>query len=588
MQNFLLNKAKIAFVAVLMLLMNSGLFAQSISVKGKVRNDKAEPMPNASVLIKGSTNGVTTNENGEFSINVPSSKSVLLISAIGYQNQEITVGSQTNIEVVMLIGEASQLDAVVVVGYGTQKKVTVTGAVAQVKGTELEKSPAVNLSNSLVGRLAGVSAVQGSGEPGYDGSVIRIRGTNTLGNSAALIVIDGIPDRIGGLDRLNPADIETFSVLKDASAAIYGARAANGVILITTKRGKTGKPILSYDFNQGWAQPTRIPTLMDAPQYAIANNELVLFNQVPADQWGAAWSAFNTTGSYIKTDGTEVKASYYPEDIAKYRDGSDPWGHPNTDWYGDALKDWSPQQQHNLQVSGGSETVKYLASLGYQDQDGYYKNSATGYKQYDIRLNLDVKVNKFINVTLGVAGREEYRHFPTRGAGAIFRMLMRGKPTEPEIWPNGMPGPDIENGENPIVITTNATGYDRDKQDYLQTNGKVEIKIPGVEGLKVTGTASLDKFYRNRKRWETPWYLYFWDKTTYLPDGTPALTKSIRSTFSDPRLTQYDETRLNVLLGGMINYDRSFGDHTINLMAAVTKETGEGDNFNAFRRYYIS
>ncbi|WP_240743263.1 SusC/RagA family TonB-linked outer membrane protein [Ilyomonas limi] len=564
--------------------------AQSVTVRGKVTNEKSEAVPNISVLVKGTRNGVTTDDNGNFVITVPNSNSTLVFSSIGYQSQEVPVGNQSTINVVLKAAEAGQLDAVVVVGYGTQKKVTVTGAVAQVKGAELEKSPVVNLSNSLAGRLPGVTTIQSTGEPGYDGSAIQIRGTNTLGNSSALIVIDGIPDRVGGLDRINPADIESFSVLKDASAAIYGARAANGVILITTKRGKSGKPILSYDFNQGWAQPTRIPKLMNAVQYATANNELVLFNSVPSDQWNAAWEAFKTTGTYTRTDnGATVDAAYQPDDIQKYADGSDPWGHPNTDWYGDALKTWAPQSKHNVQISGGSENVRYLASLGYTDQDGIYKNSATGYKQYDLRLNLDVKVNKFINVSLGLSGREEYRFFPTESAGSIFRMLMRGKPTEPEVWPNGLPGPDIENGQNPIVITTNATGYDHDKRDYFQTNGKIEINIPGIEGLKLTGTASVDKTFYNRKLWQTPWYLYFWDHSTYEDDGvTPVLTKSVRSTYTDPRLTLSNRNDLNILLGGMLNYDKKIGSHTINLLAAVTRETVSSDNFNAFRRYFIS
>ncbi len=591
MKNFILKRMKALPILLLLFITTaSTTYAQSTSVKGKVTNEKSEAVPNISILVKGTSKGTTTDENGNFLLTVPNSNSVLVFSSIGFETQEITVGTQSTINVILKAGEASKLNEVVVVGYGTQKKVTVTGAVVQVKGAELEKSPAVNLSNSLAGRLPGVTAIQASGEPGYDGSTIRIRGNNTLGNSSALIVIDGIPDRVGGLDRINPAEIESFSVLKDASAAIYGARAANGVILITTKRGKSGKPILSYDFNQGWAQPTVIPKLMDAPQYATANNELVLFNSVPADQWTAAWQALTTAGTYTRTDnGATVDAPYKPDDITKYKDGSDPWGHPNTDWFKDALKTWSPQSKHDLQVSGGSENIRYLASLGYLNQDGYYKNSATGYKQYDLRLNLDVKVNKFINISLGVAGREEYRFYPTESAGSIFRMLMRGKPTEPEIWPNGLPGPDIENGQNPIVITTNQTGYNKDKQDYVQTNGKLEINIPGVEGLKISGTASLDKYYRNYKIWQTPWYLYFWNKVDYEPDGvTPLLTKSIRSTYSDPRMTLYNETRLNTLVGANINYDKKIGDHTINLLAAVTRETIHDDNFSAFRRYFIS
>ncbi|MCC7523651.1 MAG: TonB-dependent receptor [Chitinophagaceae bacterium] len=593
MQHFLLQKVRHALaLGVALLFFSAGSFAQSITVKGKVTDDKAEPLANASVLVKGTTNGTTTGDNGEFSINVPNSKAVLVISAVGHQTQQITIGNQTSIDVVLLVGEASELESVVVVGYGTQKKVTVTGAVAQVKGSELAKSPAVNLSNSLAGRLPGITAMNGSGEPGYDGSTIRIRGTNTLGNTSALIVVDGVPERSGGLDRINPADIESMSVLKDASAAIYGARAANGVILITTKHGKSGKPRLSYDFNQGWAQPTRIPKMSDAVEYGTIRNESQIFENVPADQWQAAWQALTTTGTYTRTDnGAEVKspAGFTPDDMQKYKDGSDPWGHPNTDWFGDALKTWSPQQKHNVQVNGGSENVKYFASLGYQNQDGYYKNSATGYKQYDLRFNLDANINKYIKASFGVDAREEYRFFPTKGAGAIFRMLMRGKPNEPELWPNGLPGRDIENGENPIVITTNVTGYDRDKRDYFQTNGKVEIDIPGVEGLKITGTAALDKYMLDGKRWETPWYLYSWDRVSYEDDGvTPKLTKELRSTFTDPRLRQNSETSLNILLGALLNYDRSFGDHTFNFLAGVNRETVKGETFNAFRRYFIS
>ena len=593
MQHFLLQKVKHAFALTMaFLFVSAGGFAQAIAVKGKVTNNVAEPMPNASILIKGTTTGVTTGEDGTFSINVPNTRSVLVISAIGHQTKEITVGNQTNIDVVLLAGESSELDAVVVVGYGTQKKVTVTGAVAQVKGSELQKSPAVNLSNSLAGRMPGITAMNGSGEPGYDGSTIRIRGTNTLGNSSALIVIDGVPERSGGLDRINPADIESMSVLKDASAAIYGARAANGVILITTKHGKSGKPRLSYDFNQGWAQPTRIPEMSDAVEYGTIRNESQIFENVPADQWDAAWQALTTTGTYTRTDnGAEVKspAGFAPEDMQKYKDGSDPWGHPNTDWFGDALKKWSPQQKHNVQVNGGSENVKYFASLGYQNQDGYYKNSATGYKQYDLRFNLDANINKYIRASIGVNAREEFRFFPTKGAGAIFRMLMRGKPNEPEIWPNGLPGRDIENGENPIVITTNVTGYDKDKRDYFQTNGKVEIDIPGVQGLKITGTAALDKYMYEGKRWETPWYLYSWDRVSYETDGvTPQLTKELRSTFTDPRLRQNSETSLNILLGALLNYDRTFGDHTFNFLAGINRETVNGETFNAYRRYFIS
>jgi TonB-linked SusC/RagA family outer membrane protein len=568
----------------------TAVFAQSnIRVTGKVTDDKDAPVVGASVLIKGTTNGATTDESGNFAIDVPNAQTVLVISSVGFTTQEITVGSRTAINV-KLVNSTGDLDNVVVVGYATQRKVTVTGAVAMVKGSELQKSPTVNLSNALAGRLPGVTTIQSSGEPGYDGSTIRIRGSNTFGNSSALIVIDGIPDRAGGLDRLNPSDIESMSVLKDASAAIYGARAANGVILITTKRGKSGKPLLMYDYNQAWSQPTRVPKTANSLQYAEMANELVLFKDIPVNQWSAAWASFKSTGSYKRTnDNVVINATFRPDDFQKFRDGSDPWGHPNTDWYDATLKTWSPQSRHNVQVSGGTDAVRYLGSVGYSNQDGYYKNSATGYKQYDIRLNLDAKVNQYINLAIGLVGREEARFFPTRSAGAIFRMQMRGKPTEQAIWPNGLPGPDIENGENPVVITTNKTGYDKDTRDYIQTTGKVELTIPGVKGLKLTGMAAVDKYMLRGKRWETPWELYFWDKVSYEADGvTPKLTKRIRSTFTDARLTQRNEHSLNINLTGLLNYDFSIKDHSVNFLAGVTRETIDFENSNAFRRYFLS
>ncbi|MBW7891941.1 MAG: TonB-dependent receptor, partial [Chitinophagaceae bacterium] len=566
-------------------------FAQSITIKGKVTDDKAEPLPNASVLVKGTSNGVTTGEDGSFSINVPNTRAVLVITAIGHQRQEITVGNQKEIEVVLAVGEASELESVVVVGYATQKKVTVTGAVAQVKGSDLDKSPSINLSNSLAGRLPGITAVQSSGEPGYDGSSIRIRGVNSFGNSDALIVIDGVPNRAGGLERLNPADIESVSVLKDAAAAIYGSRAGNGVILITTKRGKTGKPTISYDFNYGIAQPTRVPKMSDAPEYATIRNELIIYDNVPSAEWENAFNAFKSSGTYTTLDGRAVNAVFTQDEITKFGNGSEPLKYPNTDWYKSVLKTWSPQTTQNIQLTGGSERIKYMGSLGYTDQDGYYKNSATGYRQYDLRLNVDAKVNDYITTSIGVAAREEFRHFPNGGgAGDIFRMLMRGKPTEIALWPNGLPGPDIENGQNPAVITTNQTGYINDKRDYFQTNGKLEIIIPGIEGLKVTGIASVDKRMTRMKNWAKPWTLYYWDGSSMEADGkTPALTGSVRSTFTDPRLKETSSQELAVNLTGMINYDHTFGsDHAFNVMAGVTREKVDADGFDAFRRYFIS
>ncbi|MBO9614873.1 MAG: TonB-dependent receptor [Dyadobacter sp.] len=567
----------------------TGAYAQDVTVKGKVNDEQGQGLPGVSVLVKGTSTGTVTDVEGNYTVNAPGT-ATLVFSFIGYITQEIPLGNKTSLDVKMAT-DTKALDEVVVVGYGTAKKATLTGSVTAVKGAELQKAPSTNLSNTLGGRLPGVSAVQSSGEPGYDGSAIRIRGTNSLGNSNALIVVDGVPNRSGGLDRLNPADIESISVLKDAAAAIYGSRAGNGVILITTKRGKSGKPQLSYDLNLGMGQPTRTPKMSNAAEYATIRNELQIYDNLPVNQWTGALQGFNTNGAYTRTDnGNVLSAVFTPTDLQKFRDGSDPLIHPNTDWYGSVIRKWSPQQRHNLQLTGGSENIKYLASLGYINQEGNYVNSATGYKQYDMRVNLDTKINKYVTAKLGVVLREEFRRFPNGGgAGDIFRMLMRGKPTEIAIWPDGRPGPDIENGQNPAVITTNTTGYNNDKRDYIQTNGQLDIDVPGVPGLKVTAMAAVDKQMRRQKSFQKPWTLYYWDKKTYEEDGvTPFLTGTVRSTFNDPRLTETSSQELSIQLTGQASYEKTIGAHNFNAMVGIQRETVDADGFFAYRRYFIS
>lgn len=565
-------------------------YSQTRSVTGTVTGTDQTPLVGASVLIKGTTQGALTDNQGGFTVSVAPGNDTLVVSYIGFATKEVGIAGQSNVTIVME-ESGSSLDEVVVVAYGTQKKETVTGAVAGVKGVELVKSPAVDLSNSLAGRIPGLVVIQTSGEPGFDGARVNIRGTNTLGNSSPLIVIDGIPDRDGGLGRLAPQDIESISVLKDASAAIYGARAANGAILITTKRGKTGKPTVTYDLNLGWSQPTVIPEMSNAVEYANIMNELPIYKSVPVDEWGAAWQAVQTNGFYTSpTPGVgTINANYSPEAVRKHGDGSDPWGFPDTDWFGDAFKTWSPQNRHNLQFAGGGANFRYMASLGYIHQDAYYHESATYYNQYNSRINLDADINQYINAKVGIMARREDRNFPTESAGAIFRMLMRGRPTEPEVWPNGKPGPDIENGQNPYVITTNATGYDHQPTDFLQANGSIDITNPWIDGLTLTLMGSVDHRRGERKLWRTPWELYYWDRVSFEADGvTPLLEPAVRSNFTDPRLQMSSNSVLNTNLTALLSYDKSFGGNNLNAMVGVTKETFEGSGFLAFRRNYIS
>ncbi|HAF78696.1 MAG TPA: SusC/RagA family TonB-linked outer membrane protein, partial [Maribacter sp.] len=325
-----------------------GLHAQT-TVSGTVTSASDNmPLPGVSVIdANNPTTGVQADFDGNFTITLDDGSTSLRFSYIGFKAVVVPVNNQSTINV-SLEEDVANLDEVVVVGYGTQKKATVTGAVTAVQGPVLESSPAISVSNSLAGRLPGVVIVQTSGEPGNDESNISIRGTNTLGNNQPLIVIDGIPDRDGGIGRINPDDIANISVLKDASAAIYGARAANGAIIVTTKTGKAGKMQINYKADFGITRPTRVPEMASAVEYQTIMNELAIYNSnIPSSQWGAANTAFQTSGSYTipGSDPAEtVNAAFSPETINNHRTNADPWLYPDTDWFGATFQDWAEQQ----------------------------------------------------------------------------------------------------------------------------------------------------------------------------------------------------------------------------------------------------
>lgn len=525
---------------------------------GVVSDAKGNPLEGVTIQVKGTHEETLTNSDGSFSIEA-NEKDVLLISHVGFKDQEVVLKRGQSLAIT-ISNSVNELDEVVVIGYGTQKKATLTGSVSTVKGGEVLKSPAINVSNSLAGRLPGLIAVNTSGEPGYDGATLRIRGLNTFGDPSPLIVVDGIPGR--SLERIDPSTIENISVLKDASAAIYGAQAANGVILVTTKRGKIGKPTVNASFNQGYGRPTMLPKMADAVEYATMLNEIDLYANRPA--------------------------RFSQDDIIKFKDGSDQWGHPNTNWFKEVLKPWSIQNYGNVSVSGGSENVKYFLSLSSRTQNGYYYNSGTKYNQYDFRSNVDANINKYISLSVDLSGRMEDRNFPIRSAGNIFRMVMRGKPNLPAYWPNGLPGPDIEYGDNPVVVSTKATGYDRDKRYVLNSNLKLNVKIPWVEGLSIAGNAAIDKSFRFDKTFRTPWYLYSWDGQTRDANDQPVLVKGKKG-FDSPELNESMEDNRNILLNGLLNYERTFAElHAVKFLFGVEKITGAGDNFSAYRRNYIS
>ena len=313
--------------------------------------------------------------------------------------------------------------------------------------------------------------------------------------------------------------------------------------------------------NSGLSQPTKIPDMASSNQYATMLNEIAYYK--------------NPTG------GRNQK--YSDAELQKFADGSDPWGYPNTDWFGEVFNTWAGQNSQNASISGGTENMKYFLSLGAKFQDGIYKNSATSYKQYDFRTNIDGKVNDYINIAFDVSGREEIRDYPTRSAGSIFRMLMRGKPNMPAYWPDGTPGPDIEYGDNPAVTSTSATGYDVDKRYILESNLRATIAIPWVKGLTVTANGSFDKAIRFQKRFETPWYLYSWD------GNAEHITVKGKRGLDAPQLTEEMRDGQKININAYVTYEKTIADiHNLKVMAGTERRNGSEDIFNAFRKNYIS
>ncbi|GHV49133.1 SusC/RagA family TonB-linked outer membrane protein [Bacteroidia bacterium] len=543
---------RIAGILALLLLLCTGLSAQNVTVSGTVTDANNEPLIGVSVQLKGTTVGTVTNIDGKYSIAVSGNQAVLVFSYVGYLSQEIAVGSQRTINVTMK-DDTQNLEEVVVVGYGTQKKMTVTGSVASVSGVELKASPTTNLSNAMVGRMPGVIGFQRSDEPGGGETTIRIRGTNTLGSKDPLIVIDGVADRGGGLNRLNPNEIESMSVLKDAAAAIYGSRASNGVILITTKRGKDSAPVVTFDGSYGYSQPTRLPKMANSFEYATMLNEI-------------------NPGTYSQ------------EELQKFQDGSDPWGYPDTDWYDAVIKPFSPMYRTDVGVSGGSDKMKYFFNVSANGEDGIYKNSANRYDQYSVRSNMDWKIGKYATFQIGNTVRLEDRQWPAKSASDIFSGLRRGKPIYNAIWPTGESGPDIEYGDNPVETASDGAGFDRQKTYYVQNNATLNINIPWIEGLKIVANGSFDKRFFSRKRFQKPVILYSWDGVTRSSAGLSPAKRWI----ADPRLTRETEDQTDWMLNAVLSYDKTFGKHTVGISAGVEGQNKFMDRLDAYRRYYLS
>lgn len=533
---------------------------QTLIVQGMVTDTNGEPIIGASVVEEGTTNGVITNVDGNFSIQVSIGKN-LVISYIGYETQTVKVTKSGQQMKVVLKESAELIDEVVVVGYGVQKKATLSGAVASVKGGDIVKSPAMNITNSIGGTIPGLTVVGQSGEPGADGALLYIRGKGSLNDCSPLIVVDGVPNR--SLERLDPSTIENITVLKDASAAIYGSQAANGVILVTTKRGRVEKFGVSANYTLGISQPTHITKVTNAAEWATMANEV------------------------CKYKNEELR--YTPEEIRKYADGSDPWRYPSTDWFGETLKDWTLQHNANLTLSGGTEKLQSFISLSSRFQDGVFKNSASKYAQHDLRINVDGKVNDYIKVSVDASMRMEEADSPTRGTAEIFRDLMTATPNKPAYWPNGLPGPviDEQNQSTPIVDATPVSGYVTGENYILNLNAKVQIDIPWVKGLSLTGTAAFDRGLYYSKKFSRKYELYAWDGVSEGADGLPLLVKGEYG--KSRSLTQRLDIQKEHLLNALINYQRTFNeDHNVNVLAGAECIEENSNWFSAERRNFTA
>ncbi len=427
------------------------LMAQT-AITGNVKDVSGEPIIGASVMVAGTNNGCVTDLDGNFSLKVDKGKE-LTISYVGFKSKTVKVSGNGPIQVTLEENNAL-LNEVVVVGFGTQKKANLTGSVSSVSAEDLGNRSLTSVAMGIEGKMPGVQIKNNTGRPGVDDSdnAIRIRGTGTFNNASPMIIVDGMESTMYNLD---PNDIESISVLKDAaSASIYGSKAANGVIIVTTKRGKEGKAQINYAATFGWQRRTNSAKYVNSAEYAELTNE-----------------ARANEG---------MAPLYTAEDIQKFRDGSDPYGHPNTDWFGLMYRGSGFQMTHNLNISGGSKDIRYMTSVGYTDQNGIIKNF--GNDRYNVRLNLDANPSKRLELSMSMAYTRENVTKPTgpnsNDYNYYFYLLSKLSPMVPCYLENGDYG-YIGDG-NPIAWLDANSKADQIRNN-LQLVGSLKYTIlPGL------------------------------------------------------------------------------------------------------------
>ncbi len=505
-------------------------------ITGKVTDQTGLPIPGASVVVKGTTTGVTSDNDGNFSLAIPSDAKILVFSFVGMQGKEVIIGNKTSVNVV-LEEETIGVEEVVVVGYGTQKKANLTGAVGNVQMEDMESRPLTNASLALQGTVAGVYALQSSGKPGDDNAVIDIRGVGTFGDNSPLIVIDGFP---GNMSDVNANDIKSISVLKDAaSSSIYGNRAANGVILITTKKGTSGEMKISYNGYYGVQNATRLPDVLNSVEYATLRNE-----------------ASANSGSI---------PNYTEADIQKYAAHNDPM-YPDIDYF-KVYYDQANTQNHRLSMTGGTENLQYAFMLGQLNQDGILV--ATGYKKTDFRSNIDAFFlkDKKLRLSAKLAGNLGVKNEPISVWNATWYATL-----------------------GPIYPLQNAEG------EYMTVNGELNP----YASIK-TGSTSETKRYNFSGQAEAE-YKFTKDLSAQVTYGYNVVTSnrnafnanvvlknkdgSTKTETSDLRVT--NGTDIQTMLTSLLKYNKTFGKHDLNLLAGYSEEEFTYDWQDGYRKNFVN
>ena len=463
-----------------------------VKVMGKVSDIKGGTLPGVSVVLKGTTNGTITDALGNFSLSAIPENSILLFSFVGMKTQEIAVNGKGVINAI-LTEEVVGIDEVVVVGYGTQKRASLIGSVASVNAAEITRVPMPNVSQALVGKLPGLITRQSSGQPGNDGVDMYVRGFGSLNSNSPMMLVDGVERSFNTLD---PNEIESISILKDASAAaVYGVRGANGVILVTTKRGKESKPMINYTTSYTLSENTRMPQYLNGEEYV---------------KW------------YNYADQINGRQSTFPDAVVNKVTNGDPQGiYGNTNWVKQMIKPTAPTMHHNITLNGGTNNIKYFISLGYLNQEGII--TGVDYSRYNLRSNLDAQVTKEFSISLNVSGNvadsqsPQISNFDANGNSVSTNLMNQIITAHPYINPRLPDGrylaSSILTGNNPMAAR-DLSGFNNTDNSGLQSSLTMKYDAPFLRGLSFKFIGSYDKNYYHSKSFYTPYTVWAVNPTT--------------------------------------------------------------------------